>query len=583
MNKKNEDLKNFASKWNAKPHTEWSETAQAEARARYENDPSHKRWANNMLQKAYTSVNAIMDSGAGYFADKLIREYLIEFNRRFWTYGVGYWPTSFNVLNRFLNFSDKNYFVGLKEEVDHIFLPDDFFEFITDENYENDPIKAIKNFKDDIIYNYSVVGDPRVLKFKTDDKKDDFVVCGISMIKEKNELSWILVGGPIITEEIKKKIQEDKVDLLSSNAKSAKNLIVDPEALKPENTFAAPIDGLNDVWKNVVFGRTEIDKMTHQVRYLHQDLNTQFLTITDDPSVIPPKEKDSLNFDLTSTTEKILKENEKTLNSNPTLFNLAEALFNLPNYFNFKLQYVVTNEVKTSYGKNKNRLSAQKNYKYAPNDLKVFIKKVKALEIINPRKSPSIKRAYTSPQYQVNVDGFWRRLSADSYGKDKNGEEILGRTWIKAHLRWRGKLPKPKKIFLKSSITAAKEKLDLIKSRNEETLKEPFKEKVQIQDNDNGFVYIMRNPSMKENIFKIGCTRKSPTDRAEDLSDSTGVAEKFEVVEFWKCKNFKAAHSAEQEILASLDRYRISNNREFFKIDKDLAIKNINFVLKKHN
>ena len=31
MNKKNEDLKNFASKWNAKPHTEWSETAQAEA------------------------------------------------------------------------------------------------------------------------------------------------------------------------------------------------------------------------------------------------------------------------------------------------------------------------------------------------------------------------------------------------------------------------------------------------------------------------------------------------------------------------------------------------------------------------
>ena len=51
MSKKNEDLKNFASKWNAKSHTEWSETEQAEARARYENDPAHKRWANEMAVK----------------------------------------------------------------------------------------------------------------------------------------------------------------------------------------------------------------------------------------------------------------------------------------------------------------------------------------------------------------------------------------------------------------------------------------------------------------------------------------------------------------------------------------------------
>ena len=63
-------------------------------------------------------------------------------------------------------------------------------------------------------------------------------------------------------------------------------------------------------------------------------------------------------------------------------------------------------------------MSSAKTYKYAPSNLKIYIK-VKSLQIINPNKAPQVKRIYTSPKFQVSVDGFWRKLNDGSIGKDK--------------------------------------------------------------------------------------------------------------------------------------------------------------------
>ena len=84
-------------------------------------------------------------------------------------------------------------------------------------------------------------------------------------------------------------------------------------------------------------------------------------------------------------------------------------------------------------------------------------RKVAALEIINPA-APPILRRYKPPQYQVEVEGFWRRLQDDAMGRGFNGEPVRGRTWVKAHLRWRDRPPKAKTIYVKSSVSAAKAK-----------------------------------------------------------------------------------------------------------------------------
>ena len=574
MSKNSNDFKNFASKWNAKPHTELSEEQLAELDNR---TPQEKKNAKKFQEKAFSAVKAIIDSGAGYYADQAIRTYFDEFNNRFWNYGIKYTPMSFNVLGSFVEGDPDNYYFNLKEEEDFIFLNEDFFEFITEENFKNDPRNSLNSLKDNIIYNYSVVGDPRSLTFKTDDSKFDYVVCGLSMIKNQDELSWLLTGGPIVNEEQKK--TGLAMDLEEGTLH--KSMYTNPDMYNEKKNTPVMIPGLDNVWRHTVFGRTEINTLSHQVRYKQEDYETMLTTTTDDPTIIPPADKDPMSWKSNEEIEKTLEEKNKELNSQPTLFNIAESLFNLPEYFNFKLQYVSTDEIKTRYGINKAKMSTSKIYKYAPSNLKVFIKKVKSLQIINPNKPPNIKRSYTSPNFQVTVDGFWRKLDPDSYGKDKNGNETLGRTWIKAHLRWRDKSPKPKIIYLKSSVKAAKQKLEKLKQKDNQILKKPYENKPQkISDNKaEGYIYLMRNNSMKDNIYKIGKTSKTPNERAIELSNSTGVPEKFEVINYWQSTNIS---KDESEIFAYLDSHRYSDNREFFEIEKNEAIKKIEFILNKN-
>lgn len=575
MKKEKNNFQNFASKWNAPPHTEISEE---ERKNRDETTTSdERRNIKKFLGKAHSAVQAIMDSGAGYYADQSIRDYFMEFNNRFWTYGLKYSPASFNVLGKFVEGNPDNYYFNLKDEEDSIFLCGDFFEFITDENFKNDPRISLNSLKDNIIYNYSVIGDPRELTFKTDDSKHEYAVCGISMIRDKNELSWILTGGPIVSDDEKKLgIGFDLKDYETEKAMYTK-----PDFYDEKKNIPVMIPGLDDVWRNTVFGRTEIDTLTHQVRYKQDDFAHALMTATDDPIAYSSVNENIDEWKPDKETETILKQKTQELDSQPTLFNLAESLFNLPEYFNFKLQYVSTEEVKTRYGQNRSKLSTSKAYKYAPQNLKTFIKKVKSLQIINPNKPPSVKRNYTSPQFQVSVDGFYRKINPETYGKDKRGNEVLGRTWIKSHMRWRDKSPKPKVIYLKSSIKVAKEKLEKLKNKEKSKFSEPYQKKPEkfSKTNLEGYIYLMKNDSMKENIFKIGKTSKTPDERAEDLSKSTGVPEKFEVINYWRSKN---TTKDESEIFASLENYRYSDNREFFQIEKNEAIKKIEFIINKN-
>ena len=75
-----------------------------------------------------------------------------------------------------------------------------------------------------------------------------------------------------------------------------------------------------------------------------------------------------------------------------------------------------------------------------------------------------------------------------------------------------------------------------------------------------GFVYCLMNSSMP-NLYKIGCTEKSPIARAEELSRSTGVPSEFFVVFYIECEYHQ---KIEQEIHKLLDRYRSNSKREFF-------------------
>lgn len=79
-----------------------------------------------------------------------------------------------------------------------------------------------------------------------------------------------------------------------------------------------------------------------------------------------------------------------------------------------------------------------------------------------------------------------------------------------------------------------------------------------------GFVYVLRNDCMP-GIYKIGMTDRAPSQRCEELSRSTSVPKRFDVVCFAEVDDAKAVERGLHEAFA---RSRVSRDREFFRLDK---------------
>lgn len=90
--------------------------------------------------------------------------------------------------------------------------------------------------------------------------------------------------------------------------------------------------------------------------------------------------------------------------------------------------------------------------------------------------------------------------------------------------------------------------------------------------NDNGYVYVLMNPSM-QNLVKIGKTKREPEERAKELS-TTGVPTPFIVVYSCYFENCSKAEYFVHEYLES-EGFRVSSKREFFEIPIKDAIDSV--------
>jgi len=82
------------------------------------------------------------------------------------------------------------------------------------------------------------------------------------------------------------------------------------------------------------------------------------------------------------------------------------------------------------------------------------------------------------------------------------------------------------------------------------------------------WIYVLSNPAMP-GLLKIGYTIQDPIDRAKQISASTGIALPFALEYAFHCHN---GSILEKELHAYLDSFRVSTNREFFKISLEDAI-----------
>jgi hypothetical protein len=92
------------------------------------------------------------------------------------------------------------------------------------------------------------------------------------------------------------------------------------------------------------------------------------------------------------------------------------------------------------------------------------------------------------------------------------------------------------------------------------------------------WIYVLSNPSMP-GLLKIGYTKNSPEERAQQISNATGVATPFKVEYVFKCHE---GQFLEEEVHNYLDSHRVANNREFFKLKLHEAVEAITKLGKKY-
>ena len=84
-----------------------------------------------------------------------------------------------------------------------------------------------------------------------------------------------------------------------------------------------------------------------------------------------------------------------------------------------------------------------------------------------------------------------------------------------------------------------------------------------------GWVYIAHNRRQGASVVKIGMTSRSPTQRASELKEFSGVPGRFELAYFVHTAD---RYEVEKYVHRKLDQYRMRSWEEFFELRLPLAV-----------
>lgn len=387
-------------------------------------------------------------SGAGYPIDQLTREFVDVYNDR--KFEGRHIPFSFNVLQGFLREASEEHVTlfELLPERDHAFLIGDFLDYATSVAPEDMGIEKLRTIPEGTVLNFSPIGDVHDMSF-TDPSGKQVVIAGFALSRSGDLLNWLMIGGFVAdieaeTERLRKEALEWEANsvALTSTARM-------PDI---EKVRAEPLPGTDDVWKTIAYGIFNLRTRSHESRTFAHDYGTMYNMVSDDPCSLGV---DSLE-EMTEEQRAGYETYSKRLDEYALVFDMAETAFLLPSYFAYRIDLVREVQRPTAAGGNKvPRKDLMAVLRAEPGERPAF-RRVASLDVTNLAPAPKGTRSYTPPRFSVELDGFWRRISPTSVGKDPNGNPVAGRTWVRGHMRWRDRPQRRVPVLVKASVTAAR-------------------------------------------------------------------------------------------------------------------------------
>jgi hypothetical protein len=500
-----------------------------------------KKAGEKIGQQYHKILKNILESGAGFPTDQLLRQMAFEYTHRYACSGVYTQPVSFNYFEPFCNIklipeSVAPYAEPTVEE-NHLFNFSDFFDYLTSPSSQKFDLTELLFLPDGRTYQYTA--NANVLDFSILNAKGrEFVVSGFATVRRGSSLHWYLVGGEVYTEDEWSTLSSALPQVDTNCVNPMKKAFIDSMVKDRKCLHGAPLplEGTLTAQKTVICGEIDLHTKKHLGRCYLAEHEQAFNLFCDDPEILNDLHSRESDKEPTNNMLGYIEEAS-------ALWDLAEGLFQLPYYFSHTEK--VPKEVVVKSGK---RLTSKKGGKGVALDYKT----VSAIEIVDNNR-PAVREVLL-PHYKTETEGHWRRISKDALGKDQHGNHVKGKTWIKASNKWRDR-KSSQTVYVKETVAAAKTKIAEYLEASEKAAKRKS------DKNRENELYVMRCPAMGNLVYKVGWTSGSSEERAKQLSSVTGIPLSFIVVEYWP---HHKAEALETDVHMILDPYRLNDRREFF-------------------
>lgn len=501
-----------------------------------ESNPSLWRQLKKKFDVGRQIVNFQLNNGIDKLNERVLRMYLNDFFRRFINYGPNSFPTSFNVLEPFFVFNQSNSIIELVDEEESYGISlIDFLDFITESKFDLNDIDFVENIPEKTIYHFTFTTGSEEINF-SNDKGKTFIVGGLSLVRQGNEVAMLLQTGESYNkeeaEEYFKTRNRKTIEDSLTPYKKAMGFGIDYEG-EPE--LVNYLDR-EDLWLHSVAMLFDIESRSIDIRHVARDENISYTITTDDFSAFFSQEKSITKEDLENRIKGILKKLEKY----DAVFDFATYCLALPYYVFENEEKLIGVTYETSLNEIIKGPVSKRKYKSVPNIYKLFAKPFYYLEsssqfVINDR-------SLTDKSFNIEKSGYWKRIDLDEEGFDKRGRPVVGKTWV--------------------------ERNDIYYSNKKGITKVGVNEVNQFEGENVGYVYVMRQPTHEENIFKVGLTKREPEKRKRELSNTSSV-DKFFVINSYYTKD---CIKAEKVIHEQLKEFRLTSRREFFLCDLKIIL-----------
>lgn len=462
---------------------------------------------------------AQLHSGSGFLMATWLRWCVQEYADRMIRHGPHALPCSFNIVEAFLRYDNTSLLFGLRQEREHLLDAREYFDWYSSNDLPRDPSLLIDVMEEGVVYSFDLSSANS--GYRVTGENSMFVMAGASFVRHQDELSCVLVAG----EQPPLHSDEEAASMLDSGGavaipKGKEGIEPDP-TLSIEDRYLEAYPGFSRV---IVLTRFDLVARKHDVRYFALDIGPAFNILTDD-----------------ATIELGLPQDHRPKSSDPPppfnrydqLFSALAASIYLPLALVAMSEHVQELQFATELGSR----ASDKQVKDAIRELgSEKCPLYRTVRCLATRTAPTaeIEKTIDPPNLEFRKDGFWKPLVPGQVGEDKDGNQIIGRTWVTRHESWTASNPSS---FL------------LTKSPCPRGGRDP------------GIVYIIRSPGHELNMHKIGLTRRTADVRAGELSSATGVPLPFGVLASWEVGDCAAV---EKECHTRLQAMRVNPNREFF-------------------